>query len=222
MAWVPGGKVIAKVSGSPSLLAWSAKGLIAFASAPTLPFHSVLRVMAWPLRFISHGMTIGFFGEPARPMVDASGMPMSMCVAWMEPVERLSRMAAQLAPFVTVELMPYFLKKPFSWAMTMGEQSVSAIMPKLRSVTSGASDAEAAVAAQLRLPSAAQRAAAPASWEPRDRNWRRLSADGEFVAVSGLVGCMLVKVGGGGAVKVFAEQARGQSGLGERARHQAG
>src|SRR6478609_10014507 len=138
MAWVPGGKVMANVSGSPSLLAWSAKGLIAFESAPTLPFHSVLRVMAWPFRFISHGMTIGFFGEPARPMVDASGMPMSMCVAWMEPVERLSRMAAQLAPFVTVELMPYFLKKPFSCAMTMGEQSVSAIMPKRRSGVSGA------------------------------------------------------------------------------------
>src|SRR6478736_4269564 len=167
-------------------------------------------------------MTIGFLGEPARPMVDASGMPISMCVAWMEPVERLSRMAAQLAPFVTVELMPYFLKKPFSCAMTMGEQSVSAIMPKLRSVTSGASEVEAAVAAQLRLPSAAHRAAAPASWEPRERNWRRLSADGEFVAVSGLVGCMLVKVGGGGAVKVFAEQAREQARLGERARHQAG
>jgi hypothetical protein len=24
-------------------------------------------------------------------------------------------MAAQLAPFATVELMPYFLKRPFSW-----------------------------------------------------------------------------------------------------------
>src|SRR6478736_10486824 len=142
-------------------------------------------------------MTIGFLGEPARPMVDASGMPSSMCVAWMEPVERLSRMAAQLAPFVTVELMPYFLKKPFSCAMTMGEQSVSAIMPKLRSVTSGPSDAEAAVAAQLRLPGAAQRAAAPASWEPRERNWRRSSADGEFGTVSGWVGCMLVKGIGG-------------------------
>ena len=29
-------------------------------------------------------------------------------------------MAAQLAPLLTVELMPYFLKKPFSWAMTIG------------------------------------------------------------------------------------------------------
>src|SRR6478736_10414560 len=199
MACVPGGKVWAKVSGSPSLLAWSAKGLIAFGSAPTLPFHSDLRVMAWPLRFISHGMTIGFFGEPARPMVEASGMPMSMWVAWMEPVERLSRMAAQLAPFVTVELMPYFLKKPFSWAMTMGEQSVSAIMPKLRSVTSGASEAEPAVAAQLRLPSAAQRAAAPASWELRERNWRRLSGEVGPAGRLAWVGCMMEKSGGGGA-----------------------
>src|SRR5882672_9125985 len=95
----------------------------------------------------------------------------------MEPVERLSRMAAQLAPFVTVELMPYFLKKPFSWAMTMGEQSVSAIMPKLRSDVSGASDAEPAVAAQLLLPRAAQSAAVPARVAPLERNSRRLSGD---------------------------------------------
>jgi hypothetical protein len=76
-------------------------------------------------------MTIGFFGEPARPMVEASGMPISMWVACVSPVESMSRMAAQLAPFlITVELMPYFLKNPFSWAMTMGEQSVRAMMPK--------------------------------------------------------------------------------------------
>src|SRR3954470_14738095 len=105
--------------------------------------------MAWPLRLSSHGITIGFFGEPSRPMVEASGMPMSMCVAWIEPEERLSRMAAQLAPFVTVALMPYFLKNPFSCAMTIGEQSVSAIMPKLMSGVSGASEAEPTVAAQL-------------------------------------------------------------------------
>jgi hypothetical protein len=37
--------------------------------------------MAWPLRLSSHGMIIGFFGEPARPIVEAIGMPMSMCVA---------------------------------------------------------------------------------------------------------------------------------------------
>src|SRR5437868_677458 len=134
MAWVPGGNVMANVRGSPSFLAWSAKGLSAFGSAPTLPFNSVLRVMAWPLRLRIQGATIGFLGEPARPMVEASGMPISMCVAWIEPVERLSRIAAQLAPFVTVELMPYFLNRPFSWAMTMGEQSVRAIMPKFRSV----------------------------------------------------------------------------------------
>ena len=34
----------------------------------------------WPLRFISHGMTIGFFGAPPRPIVEAMGMPMSMWV----------------------------------------------------------------------------------------------------------------------------------------------
>src|SRR2546430_13368688 len=68
MAWVPGGKVTAKENGSPSFLACSTKGLIALGSAPTLPFHSLLRVIAWPLRLSSQGMIIGFFGEPARPM----------------------------------------------------------------------------------------------------------------------------------------------------------
>src|ERR1041385_2600810 len=59
----------------------------------------------------------------------------------MSPLVSESRMAAQLAPLVTFELMPYFLKNPFSWAMTIGEQSVSAIMPKLMSAVSGPSAA---------------------------------------------------------------------------------
>src|SRR5688572_29093065 len=211
MAWVPGGNVCANVSGSPSLLAWSTKGLMALGSAPTLPFHSVFSVMAWPLRFISQGMTIGFFGEPASPMVDASGMPMSMCVAWMEPVERLSRMAAQLAPFVTVELTPYFLKKPFSCAMTMGEQSVSAIMPKFRLGDSGASEAEPAVAAQLREPRAAQRAAAPVSLAPSVMNLRRLSGDERPAVELGWWWCMRVEVGGGFAIEILAKETAGQA-----------
>src|SRR5438105_1341601 len=85
-------------------------------------------------------------------------------------------MAAQFAPFVTVELMPYFLKSPFSWAMTIGEQSVSAIMPKLMFGVSGPSPALAAVAAQDRFPSADQSAAAPTPIVARVRNWRRFSA----------------------------------------------
>src|SRR6187431_1840219 len=56
----------------------------------------------------------------------------------MSPLESESRMAAQLAPFTTVELIPYFLNSPFSCAITMGEQSVSAMMPKRRSGVSGA------------------------------------------------------------------------------------
>ena len=86
--------------------------------------------MAWPLRLSIQGMTMGFTGEPPRPMVEAKGMPMSMWVAWMSPELSMSRMAAQLAPFLMVALMPYFLKKPFSCAMTMGEQSVRAMKPK--------------------------------------------------------------------------------------------
>jgi hypothetical protein len=59
-------------------------------------------------------MTIGFFGEPSRPIVEAIGIPKSMCVPWMSPAESESRMAAQFAPFETVDSIPYFLKSPFS------------------------------------------------------------------------------------------------------------
>src|SRR6478609_5115411 len=55
----------------------------------------------------------------------------------MSPLESESRIAAQLAPLMIVELMPYFLNSPFSWAITIGEQSVSAIMPKRKSGVSG-------------------------------------------------------------------------------------
>src|SRR6185295_11549453 len=139
MACVPGGNVIANVNGSPSPLALVTNGLSAFGSPWTLPLNLLERLMAWPLRLSIHGITIGFFGEPSRPMVEAIGMPMSMCVPWLSPVERESRIAAQLAPLATTELIPYFLKKPFSWAMTIGEQSVKAIMPNFIVAVSGAS-----------------------------------------------------------------------------------
>jgi hypothetical protein len=70
--------------------------------------------MDWPLRLMIEGMITGFFSEPKSPMVEAMGIPISMWVPWISPLESESRMTAQLAPLLTVELMPYFLKKPFS------------------------------------------------------------------------------------------------------------
>ena len=64
-------------------------------------------------------------------------MPSSMCVRLDVAVDSESRMAAQLAPLLTTELMPYFLKKPFSCAITIDEQSVSAIMPNFTSAVFG-------------------------------------------------------------------------------------
>src|SRR5262249_54233816 len=139
MACVPGGKVMANVRGSPSDLLLSTIDLSAVALAETFPVHSAFRVMACPLRLSNQGTIIGFFGDPARPIVDAIGMPINMCVACIVPLLRLSRIAAQLAPLVTVDWMPNFLKKPFSCAITIGEQSVSAMMPKLMLGVSGAS-----------------------------------------------------------------------------------
>src|SRR6188768_1071639 len=94
-------------------------------------------VIAWPLRLSSQGMIVGFLGAPKRPIVEAIGMPINMWVAWISPFDSESRMAAQLAPLMIVELIPYFLNSPFSWAITIGEQSVSAIMPKRKSAVSG-------------------------------------------------------------------------------------
>src|SRR5688572_4692532 len=88
-------------------------------------------------------------------------------------------MAAQLAPFVIVELIPYFLKSPFSCAMTIGEQSVSAIMPKLIFGDSGASLALPAVAAHARVPRADHKAAAPTPVAARPRKSRRASGRSE-------------------------------------------
>src|SRR5687767_12210497 len=141
MACVPGGNVIANVSGSPRLFALSTNGLSALGSACTLPLNAFLRLIDWPLRLRIHGMIIGFFGEPSRPIVEAIGMPSSMCVPWMSPDERESRIAAQFAPLETVDSMPYFLNNPFSCAITMGEQSVSAMIPNFILLVSGASPA---------------------------------------------------------------------------------
>src|SRR5437660_8059062 len=139
MAWVPGGNVMAKVIGAPFFFAASTRDFNALGSFWTIPFNSFLSVMLWPLRLIIQGMIIGRLGEPSSPIVDAIGIPVSMWVAWMSPLESESRIAAQLAPLATVELTPYFLKSPFSCAMTMEEQSVSAMMPNFRSLVSGAS-----------------------------------------------------------------------------------
>ncbi len=101
----------------------------------------LLSVIACPLRFSSHGTTIGFTGDPASPIVEAIGMPISMCVPWFSPRFILSRMTAHDASFETTESMPNFLKKPSSCAITIGAQSVSAMMPNRIVLVSGESSA---------------------------------------------------------------------------------
>ena len=68
-------------------------------------------------------------------------MPRSMWVAWFSPSVRRSRITAHDASFEIVDSMPCFLKSPSSCAMTMDEQSVSAMMPMRTFGVSGASDA---------------------------------------------------------------------------------
>src|SRR5215204_113295 len=89
MACVPGGNVIAKDSGSPAALALSASGFTAAGVLAPAFLSLLLSVIACPLRLRSHGITIGFTGAPASPIVDASGIPINMCVAWLSPMESL-------------------------------------------------------------------------------------------------------------------------------------
>ena len=70
---------------------------------------------------------------------------------------------------MTVELMPYFLNSPFSCAMTIGEQSVSAMMPKRMSVTSGAVFVAPQLARARSRPMPPNSAAAPPTTVRRER-----------------------------------------------------
>src|SRR5690349_14668033 len=110
MACVPGGNVIAKDNGAPAALALSTKGFTSLADLTPASLNLLLNVIAWPLRLSSHGMTIGFTGDPASPIVEASGMPISMWVAWLSPIDSLSRMTAQEASFEITDSMPNCLK----------------------------------------------------------------------------------------------------------------
>ena len=62
-----------------------------------------------------------------------------MCVAWFSPSDSRSRMTAHEASFEIVDSIPYFLKTWSSWAITIDEQSVSAMMPMRIFGCSGAS-----------------------------------------------------------------------------------
>ena len=96
--------------------------------------------------------------------------------------------------------------------MTIGEQSVRAMMPNFTSGVSGASDAAPAVAAQERDPRAANSAAVPVSAAPRRRNCRRSSEAGaperDPAGVWKVLWCM---VGGpeGIAMEVIAKEPAG-------------
>jgi len=68
-------------------------------------------------------------------------MPRSKCVAWFSPSVRRSRITAHEASLEIVDSMPCFLNRPSSWAMTIDEQSVSAMIPMRTFDVSGASEA---------------------------------------------------------------------------------
>src|SRR6059036_1426260 len=134
---------MANVIGLPLAFASSASGLSCCGVLTPLSSSALVSVIACPFRLRYMGMIIGFTGEPWSPMVAAYGMPSSKWVAWFSPSVRRSRMTAHDASFEIVDSMPCFLNRPSSWAITIDEQSVSAMMPMRTFGVSGASDAYA-------------------------------------------------------------------------------
>src|SRR5437016_232670 len=145
-------------------------GLISFAVLTPACFSLLFRVIAWPFRLSIHGMTIGLTGDPRRPIVDAKGMPINMWVAWFSPRLILSRITAHDASLETTELIPNFLKYPSSCAITIDEQSVSAMIPKRTFGVSGESSANAPPAQPRGTPASV---AATIDWPVFLRNCRR-------------------------------------------------
>src|SRR3990167_8682368 len=144
---------------------------------------------------------VGFWMAP-RPRKGAIGMPASMCAPSSAPIETLSRMFAQEASFEIWLLMPCFAKYPFSCAITSGAQSVSGMMPSVRSVFSSPSPPAAQAPPGTRAVAAFINAAAPISFPPDLSTLRRSMDVGSlpvlsFIADSllGLRGCMSVGVG---------------------------
>ena len=72
-----------------------------------------------------------------------------MCAASSSPATSLSRTAAQLASLVGTMVIPYFLSKPFSAAITTGAQSVSGINPMRTVSCSGLSEPAAHAACMI-------------------------------------------------------------------------
>src|SRR5262249_13310326 len=130
----------------------------------------LLRVIACPFLLIIHGITIGLTGDPSSPIVDANGMPINMWVAWFSPRLILSRMTAHDASFEITELIPNFLKYPSSCAITIDEQSVSAMMPKRTFGVSGESSENAPPAQPRGTPASVT---AASDWPVFLRNVRR-------------------------------------------------
>src|SRR3954469_6806589 len=93
----------------------------------------------------------------------------------MSPLESESRMAAQFAPFETVDWIPYFLNRPFSCAITIGELSVSAMMPNFIFATSGESSADSPAAQPFGRPANSADKVSPLA--ARWRNSRRRRRD---------------------------------------------
>src|SRR5690606_33135939 len=151
MAWVPVGKVWAKVSGLADCFTWAAS--CSPLVTPAL-CNCLERVMPWPFWFSPMSTAMSRCG-PARPSWAPYIIPYSTWAASSSPVFSLSRTPAQDASLLGVMFSPYLLPNPWVAATTTEAQSVSGMKPMRRSVFSGASE-PAAQAALRRKPGAAR------------------------------------------------------------------
>ena len=111
IACVPGGNVIANVSGSPAAFALSASGFTSFGVFTPACFQLVVQRdrLAVAIEQPGDDHRLHRRARP-EPIVDANGMPISMCVAWFSPIDSLSRITAHDASFEMTESIPNCLK----------------------------------------------------------------------------------------------------------------
>ncbi|MNX25118.1 hypothetical protein D3C86_551590 [compost metagenome] len=96
---------------------------------PTFPQKSFESVMACPFTFNIIAIFISDPAFPPTPVYTENGIEYKQCAPSNSPVRILSRTFAQDDSLVTTTSTPYFLNSPNSFAITIGEQSVSGINP---------------------------------------------------------------------------------------------
>ena len=141
---VPPGNVTAILAAAPAAFFLAKASLSSDASSPTFKSaYSLETEMPWPSRLSRAKIFIGTgLFCVIVPSVIRYGIGVRICAPSMplpaEPRTKLSRVAPHEACFKTSTLpTPYLAKRPFSFAIIKGEESVSAMKPSFAASISG-------------------------------------------------------------------------------------